>query len=50
MEVLFIHSLAVQGMEVQVPVFMLVEGLNMISGPVRMTVLCYLRFSFSVRR
>ena len=49
MEVLFIHSLAVQGMEMQVPVRMPVEGLHMRSGPVRMSV-CYLRSSFSVRR
>ena len=47
MEVLFIQS--VQGMQVQVPVFMPVEELQMRSGQDRMIV-CYLLFSFSVRR
>ena len=47
MEVLSIHS--AQGMQVQVPVSMPVEGLQMTSGGDRMIV-CYLRFSSSVRR
>ena len=41
MEVLFIRVHSVQGMQVQVPVFMTVEGLEMRIGQDRRMIVCY---------